>query len=110
MTSANNVILSKSCLPDTLNEIMKLILLPFVFVSTVFGEYEKVGQVYYWKEEDNNSFLHNKEKEVKMGDLTSLMHGVKGEVYVIRDISLKIKNFTFQGNFTCIFDFNYLSY
>ena len=44
---------------------MKLILLPFVFVSTVFGEYEKVGQVYYWKEEDNNAFLHNKEEEVK---------------------------------------------
>ena len=104
MTSANNVILSKSCLPDTLNEIMKLILLPFVFVSTVFGEYEKVGQVYYWKED---AFLHNKEEEVKMGDLTSLSHGAKGEVYVIRDVHLTIKNFTFQGNFTCIFDFNH---
>ena len=71
---------------------MKLIIqiFAFVLVTAIQCEYIKVGNVYQWREEE--PLWSSKNEEVTMGHLTTLSHGVVGEVSYFGEKYLKIYN------------------
>ena len=76
---------------------MKMIfqILALLLVTAIQCEYIKVGNVYQWREEE--PFWSSENEEVAMGHLSTLSHGVKGEVSFFGEKYLKIYNFTIKG-------------